>query len=55
MEFAQEINGILEQNIRNSNCIDLESLCINAGELVSEYSSHSHQDLLCVQSIGLVD
>ncbi|CAF0903772.1 unnamed protein product [Adineta ricciae] len=33
-EFVQELNGILEQNIRQSNCVDLESLCINAGELV---------------------
>ncbi|CAF1353034.1 unnamed protein product [Didymodactylos carnosus] len=33
-EFAQEINSILEQNIRHAGCIDLESLCINAGELV---------------------
>jgi hypothetical protein len=46
-EFVQELNGILEQNIRNSNCVDLESLCINAGELVREYSSNSHQDSLC--------
>ncbi|CAF2757517.1 unnamed protein product [Rotaria sp. Silwood2] len=33
-EFVQELNGILEQNIRHSNCLDLESLCINSGELV---------------------
>ncbi|CAF3307409.1 unnamed protein product [Rotaria socialis] len=33
-EFVQELNGILEQNIRHSNCVDLESLCINSGELV---------------------
>ena len=34
-EFVQDLNGILEQNIRQSNCIDLESLCINVGELVT--------------------
>lgn len=35
-EFVQELNGILDQNIRHSNCLDLESLCINAGELVRQ-------------------
>ncbi len=39
-EFVQELNGILEQNIRHSNCVDLESLCINAGESVREEFYH---------------
>lgn len=33
-EYGQQLNSILEKNICQSDCIDLESLCIQAREYV---------------------
>lgn len=52
-EFVHELNAILEQNIRQSNCLDLESLCINAGELVT-IEQNLNQLLIFISRFGLL-
>lgn len=33
-DFSVELNRLLERNVKQSQCLDLESLCIRAGEKV---------------------
>ena len=31
-DYAVELNRLLERNIKQSRCLDIEALCIRAGE-----------------------